>query len=78
MLKRIKPFALMAFTWLPLAANCALPGQLIDLTYSFDKKTIYWPTEKPFKLQKVFYGETPRGYFYLLISFAHQSMGGRI
>ena len=28
-------------------------NKVIDLTYSFDEHTIYWPTAKPFQLEVV-------------------------
>ena len=49
---------------------------IIDLTYPFNEKTIYWPTEKGFKLQKIFYGETSKGYFYSAYKFCAPEHGG--
>ena len=49
---------------------------MLDLTYSYDKKTIYWPTEKGFDLKKVFYGKTPGGYFYSAYKFCAPEHGG--
>lgn len=38
--------------------------KLVDLTYSFSEETLYWPTGKPFHLEKVSEGRTPAGFWY--------------
>ena len=50
--------------------------QLIDLSYPFDENTIYWPTEKGFKRQTVFWGNTPNDYFYSAFKFCAPEHGG--
>jgi len=52
------------------------PAKLIDLTYTFDATTIYWPTEHPFVHQFEHYGMTPKGYFYSSAKFAAPEHGG--
>ena len=47
-----------------------------DLTYSYNKNTIYWPTEKGFNLKTVFSGITPTGYFYSAFKFCAPEHGG--
>jgi len=49
---------------------------IIDLAYSFDSTTIYWPTEKGFRFEKGFEGITPAGFFYTANSFAAPEHGG--
>lgn len=51
-------------------------SNIIDLTYPYNKKTIYWPTERGFNLKKVFYGDTPNGYFYSAFKFCAPEHGG--
>jgi kynurenine formamidase len=51
-------------------------GALVDLTYSFDERTIYWPTAKTFTLEKVAEGETEQGYFYAANNFEAAEHGG--
>jgi len=52
-------------------------AKIIDLTYSFDEKTLYWPTApSKFELKKLSYGETPGGYFYAANSFCTPEHGG--
>lgn len=39
--------------------------ELVDLTWAFDEKTLYWPTSpSAFQLQQLAHGETPGGWFY--------------
>jgi kynurenine formamidase len=51
-------------------------SQLIDLTYSFDEHTIYWPTADGFKWTKDTWGPTPAGYFYASASYGASEHGG--
>jgi len=51
-------------------------GKIVDLSYSFDDKTIYWPTEKGFVFEKGFEGITPKGYFYSANRFWTPEHGG--
>jgi kynurenine formamidase len=51
-------------------------SRLLDLTYSFDEHTIYWPTADGFKWTKDQWGPTPGGYFYASASYAASEHGG--
>jgi len=51
-------------------------GQWIDLTHSYDSQTPYWPTSDGFKLDTVFEGITPGGYYYSAYSFQSAEHGG--
>ena len=52
-------------------------GSWIDLTYPFDSKTIYWPTDtQGFKLDTVAFGHTENDYFYSAFSFCSAEHGG--
>lgn len=53
-------------------------AELVDLTWAFDEKTLYWPTSPPssFELKQLAYGQTPGGYFYASNSFCTQEHGG--
>ncbi len=51
-------------------------GQLVDLSYSFDENTIYWPTADTFTLEQVFEGITEGGYFYDANNFSAAEHGG--
>jgi kynurenine formamidase len=51
--------------------------RVVDLTYSFDEKTIYWPTSPTtFKLDRLAYGKTEGGWFYASNSFCAPEHGG--
>ena len=51
-------------------------GKLVDLSYSFNERTIYWPTAKTFTLEQVAEGETAGGYWYEANNFAAAEHGG--
>jgi kynurenine formamidase len=59
------------------AAEAIDPAKIVDLTYTFDSKTIYWPTEKPMVHEREHWGiEQPGGYFYASAKFAAPEHGG--
>lgn len=52
-------------------------GKWIDLTYSFSKETLYWPSvTTSFHLDTVFNGNTSRGYYYSAYSYGAPEHGG--
>jgi len=59
-----------------LAKPSTAVEKTIDLTHSFDQRTIYWPTETGFSLQKGSAGFTDRGYYYAANRFAAPEHGG--
>ncbi len=54
------------------------PGQerLLDMTYPYDGRTIYWPTAEPFRLEKLGWGITPGGWWYASNNYAASEHGG--
>ena len=50
--------------------------QWIDLSHSFDNKTIYWPTAEGFELDIVAQGQTKGGYYYSANKFMSSEHGG--
>jgi len=50
--------------------------KLVDLTYPFDERTVYWPTNKPFQREKTDWGMTAGGYWYASANFATSEHGG--
>ena len=51
--------------------------RLVDLSYSYGKGTLYWPTSpSAFELDQLAYGETEGGYFYSAYSLATPEHGG--
>ena len=51
-------------------------SHLVDLTYSFDENTLYWPTADGFKWKKDAWGPSPGGYFYASASYGASEHGG--
>ena len=61
----------------PAAAGPIFPaGTLVDLSHSYDKTTIFWPTAAPFVLETVSAGTTPGGYYYAANNFSTSEHGG--
>lgn len=51
--------------------------RVVDLTYAFDDKTIYWPTSPTtFQLNRLSYGKTEAGFFYASNAFCTPEHGG--
>ena len=71
-----RPALLLLFAANLTAAGPIDPAKVIDLTHSFDAKTIYWPTEKGFQWEKEIWGKTEGGYFYASAKFAAAEHGG--
>ncbi len=51
-------------------------GRWVDLTWSFDESTVYWPTNVAFSHDTVFYGINDKGYFYSSFKFSAEEHGG--
>lgn len=50
---------------------------IVDLTYAFDARTIYWPTSPSgFELKSLHKGQTEGGFFYAANSFCSPEHGG--
>ena len=55
----------------------AAAATLVDLTYPFDARTLYWPGgEGSFQLKQLHFGKTPAGYFYSAYSMCAPEHGG--
>jgi kynurenine formamidase len=67
--------ALLAGTGLS-SAHVIDESKVIDLTYSFDENTIYWPTYKPFQLEVLSAKKTPAGFWYAANSVCFAEHGG--
>lgn len=57
-------------------ANAFRGGRVVDLTHTFNRETIYWPTEEGFKLVKEKAGFTDKGYYYAANRFVAAEHGG--
>ena len=56
--------------------STSFPQKWVDLTYSFDTKTPFWPTAEGFRLDTVAYGMTPQDYFYSAFEIKTAEHGG--
>jgi len=57
--------------------NFPAGGRLVDLSHTFDAKTIYWPTSPSgFELKSISHGFTPGGFFYSSNSLCAPEHGG--
>jgi kynurenine formamidase len=55
----------------------SLAARVVDLTYAFDEKTIYWPTSpSAFELKSLARGTVPGGWFYASNAFCTPEHGG--
>lgn len=75
--------ALHLFVCLTLFYSCAreknnalFDGTWIDLSYTYDTQTPYWPTAEGFQLDTVFEGMTAGGYYYSAFQFKSAEHGG--
>jgi kynurenine formamidase len=50
--------------------------KLVDLTYPFDERTIFWPNNEPFRWEKTAWGMTAGGYWYASGNFCMSEHGG--
>jgi kynurenine formamidase len=51
-------------------------SKIVDLTYDFDDKAIYWPTAKPFQWEKESWGKSAGGYWYAAARYSASEHGG--
>ena len=59
-----------------MVPNVPTIPRIIDLTYAFDERTIYWSAHEKFQHIPVAFGKTPTGYFYSSYNFAGSEHGG--
>jgi kynurenine formamidase len=77
----IRQYATMAWIGmiapaLLVACTSTLPSQFVDLTYSFDDRTLYWPHNASFQRQMTDWGTTASGYWYASGKFSTGEHGG--
>ena len=59
------------------AAPAFPAGRLIDLSHSFNERSIFWPTGETFRLDTVADGVTDKGYYYAANAFSAPSTAAR-
>jgi kynurenine formamidase len=52
------------------------PAKLVDLSYPFDEKTVYWPNAAGFRHRKDVWATTPAGFWYAAGEFTTSEHGG--
>lgn len=69
--------------WLSLALLVAVPcgaiddARIVDLTHTYDRETVYWPTDRDgFELETLSRGFTPGGWYYTANKFRTAEHGG--
>lgn len=72
----VVPLAALMACRTPSLAERLSSGNWIDLTYTFDSTTIYWPTAQPFRLTVVSAQRLPAGYYYAANNLAAAEHGG--
>ncbi len=50
--------------------------KIVDLSYSFDAESVYWPTAETFKLETDFDGITDNGFYYSAYRYSAAEHGG--
>lgn len=51
-------------------------SKILDMTYPFGKNSIYWPTGKSFKIEKLLWGTHMRGWWYASNNYSANEHGG--
>jgi len=76
----LSPLVLFLAACAPATPPVAPPridtSKLVDLTYSYNEQTIYWPNAKGFRHQKDTWAKTAGGYWYAAGEFASAEHGG--
>lgn len=61
----------------PRATIDLASAEVVDLTYAFSEKTLYWPNSpSAFEHKELSYGPTPGGYFYSSYAYSAPEHGG--
>lgn len=70
-------FALVTSAAVGQRRSAVFPGGVVvDLSYPFDSKSVYWPTAEPFHLEKDFEGVTDKGFYYSAYKYSAAEHGG--
>jgi len=75
-LKRFALIVSIILVCLAARSGQVFKDKLLDMSYAFDETTIYWPTAKPFKLDKVSWGISEGGWWYASNEFSASEHGG--
>src|SRR5260370_40135824 len=72
----IRSIALTLLSTIAAFSQAIDRSKLIDLTYSYNEKTIYWPNAKGFHYEKDMWKTTPGGYWYAAGNYSAADHGG--
>ncbi len=74
---RVLVGVLVSFIWSPLLALDLDAYTLVDLSHTYDKNTLYWPTSpSAFEKTELNFGEVEDGYFYSAYTVCTPEHGG--
>ena len=77
MFRRLAVGIAAGFLSLPVIALEVSDYQIVDLTHSYGRDTLYWPTSpSTFELKELSFGETDGGWFYSAYSICTPEHGG--
>jgi kynurenine formamidase len=66
----------LVFLFIPSLRAERFKGKVLDMTYPFDEKTIYWPTADLFKLTKISWAINESGFWYASNNYSASEHGG--
>lgn len=80
-------FLILAFTWITLVPATGAAGEtgkesvtkgrkILEMTYPFGVRSIYWPTGKAFKAEPMFWGKNDQGWWYASNDYSANEHGG--
>jgi len=72
----MRTFLFLALGWMTVAAQTIDRTKLVDLTYNFNEKTVYWPNAEGFRWHPDVWAVTPGGYWYAAGHFSAAEHGG--
>ncbi len=62
--------------FMSMTCKTGTKGELLEMTYVYEKNTIYWPTAKGFELKKIAWEIGEGGYWYASNEFSASEHGG--
>lgn len=68
--------AVILVSGLMISGGTVSKDKLLDMSFTFDKKTIYWPTNNPFHLKEMIDGKMEGGWYYRTNDYCASEHGG--
>ena len=69
-------FASLALSHVFAGQEIKFKGKILEMTYPYEESSVYWPTAKPFHLEKLPWGITAGGWWYASNEFSASEHGG--